>query len=113
MRSDIYMVLSLAMSLASFGLISKWYVMPQLNVVSRAPMRTPLLLPHTFRHIGLSFLVPGVVSPSLASRTLADTTAYGDITAAAHEEDGAPKADLACRCIRTARARHVGSLVKR
>ncbi len=43
MRSDIYMVLSLGMSLASFGLISKWYVMPQLNVVSRATVLTPLL----------------------------------------------------------------------
>ncbi len=77
------MVLSLAMSLASFGLISKWYVMPQLNAVSRATALTLLLLPHTFRHIGVSFLVPGVVSPSLASRTLADTTVYGVITAAA------------------------------
>ena len=39
------------------------------------------MVPHTFRFIGLSFLVPGVVSPSLQS-ALAAPAAYGDLVAA-------------------------------
>ena len=38
-------------------------------------------MPHTFRFIGLSFLVPGVVSPSLPV-ALAAPAAYGDLVAA-------------------------------
>jgi hypothetical protein len=39
------------------------------------------LVPHAFRFIGLSFLVPGVVSPTL-SPTYAAPAAYGDLIAA-------------------------------
>ena len=39
-----------------------------------------LLVPHTFRFIGLSFLVPGVVAASLPS-AYADPAAYGDLVA--------------------------------
>jgi hypothetical protein len=41
----------------------------------------PLLVLHSFRFIGLSFLVPGVVSPDLLS-AFAHSAAYGDIIAA-------------------------------
>jgi len=41
----------------------------------------PLLIPHTFRFLGLSFLIPGVVSPSL-SPAFAVPAAYGDLVAA-------------------------------
>jgi hypothetical protein len=40
-----------------------------------------LVLLHAFRFIGLSFIVPGVVSPSLP-RDFAAPAAYGDLTAA-------------------------------
>jgi hypothetical protein len=40
-----------------------------------------LTVPHTFRFIGLSFLVPGVISPSLPS-AFAAPAAYGDLLAA-------------------------------
>jgi hypothetical protein len=40
-----------------------------------------LVVPHTFRFIGLSFLVPGVVSPSLPA-AFAAPVAYGDLLAA-------------------------------
>jgi hypothetical protein len=39
------------------------------------------IVPHTFRFIGLSFLVPGVVSPTL-SQAFAAPAAYGDLIAA-------------------------------
>ena len=41
----------------------------------------PLVVPHTFRFVGLSFLIPGVVSPSLAA-AFAMPAAYGDLVAA-------------------------------
>ena len=41
----------------------------------------PLLIPHSFRFIGLAFLVPGVVSPELPS-AFAHAAAYGDFIAA-------------------------------
>jgi hypothetical protein len=41
----------------------------------------PLVIPHTFRFLGLSFLVPGVASPSL-SQAFAVPAAYGDLVAA-------------------------------
>ena len=37
---------------------------------------------HSFRFVGLAFLVPGVVSPELPA-TFAEGAAYGDIVAAA------------------------------
>jgi len=41
----------------------------------------PLLILHSFRFIGLAFLVPGVVSPDLPP-AFAHSAAYGDIVAA-------------------------------
>jgi hypothetical protein len=41
----------------------------------------PLLILHSFRFIGLAFLVPGVVSPDVPS-AFAQSAAYGDIIAA-------------------------------
>jgi hypothetical protein len=41
----------------------------------------PLLILHSFRFVGLAFLVPGVVSPDLPS-AFAHSAAYGDIIAA-------------------------------
>jgi hypothetical protein len=41
----------------------------------------PLLILHSFRFIGLAFLVPGVVSPDLPS-AFARSAAYGDVIAA-------------------------------
>jgi hypothetical protein len=41
----------------------------------------PLLILHSFRFIGLAFLVPGVVSPDLP-RAFATSAAFGDIVAA-------------------------------
>ena len=46
--------LSVAMSFIASGIIAWLFVWPR------------LVVPHTFRFVGLSFLVPGVVSPSLA-----------------------------------------------
>ena len=73
--------LSVLMSFVAFGLVTKLYIWPRLRTVQRDDAIVSLMVPHTFRFIGLSFLVPGVVSPSLPS-AFAAPAAYGDLVAA-------------------------------
>jgi hypothetical protein len=73
--------LSFVMSFVSFGIVTKLYIWPQLNVVHAGDALLPLVVIHTFRFVGLSFLVPGVVSLSLP-RAFAAPAAYGDLIAA-------------------------------
>jgi len=73
--------LSVLMSFVAFGLVTKLYIWPRLRTLERDAALIPLVVPHTFRFIGLSFLVPGVVSPSLPS-AFAVPAAYGDLIAA-------------------------------
>ena len=73
--------LSVLMSFVAFGLVTKLYIWPRLRILERDDALVPLLVPHTFRFIGLSFLVPGVVSPSLPP-AFAAPAAYGDLAAA-------------------------------
>src|SRR5262245_5722784 len=69
------------MSFVAFGLVTKLYIWPRLRMLERDTALLPLIVPHTFRFVGLSFLVPGVVDPSLPSR-FAAPAAYGDLVAA-------------------------------
>ena len=73
--------LSVFLSLVLFGLIARWYLLPWLHSVSWEEGLTPLLLLHSFRFIGLAFLVPGVVGPALTS-AFAAPAAYGDLLTA-------------------------------
>ena len=73
--------LSVLFSFLAFGLVAKLYIWPRLRSLDRNKALLPLVVPHTFRFIGLSFLVPGVVSPSLPS-AFAVPAAYGDLVAA-------------------------------
>src|SRR5262245_40272973 len=68
-------------SFVAFGLVTELYIWPRLRILERDDALLPLVVPHTFRFIGLSFLVPGVVSPSLPS-AFAVPAAYGDLVAA-------------------------------
>jgi hypothetical protein len=73
--------LSILMSFIAFGIVTKVYIWPRLRVMRREDALIPLVIPHTFRFVGLSFLIPGVVSPSLSS-AFAVPVAYGDLVAA-------------------------------
>jgi hypothetical protein len=73
--------LSVLMSFLAFGIVTKLYIWPRLGVMHRDDALLALVVPHTFRFVGLSFLVPGVVSPSLPS-AFANPAAYGDLIAA-------------------------------
>ena len=73
--------ISILMSFVVFGLVAKFYIWPHLQILDREAALLPLVVPHTFRFTGLSFLVPGVVSSSLPS-AFAAPAAYGDLVAA-------------------------------
>ena len=53
------------LSLIVYVLIAKWYVAPWLAAKPVEQALIPLIFPHAFRHIGLLFLVPGVVAEPL------------------------------------------------
>jgi len=72
---------SIAFSLIAWGIVTARYVWPELRLRQRVDALRPLLILHSFRFIGLAFLVPGVVSPDLPS-AFAHSAAYGDLVAA-------------------------------
>ena len=69
------------MSLAVFSLLAKWYVVPWLGRQSFEVGLAALLVPHAFRHVGLSFLVTGVVARPLPEG-FSNPAAFGDLAAA-------------------------------
>ena len=71
--------ISVILSFISWGIIAKRYIWPALRRVPRTEALRPLLLLHTFRFVGLAFLIPGVVSPDLPI-AFARPAAYGDLT---------------------------------
>lgn len=72
---------SILMSFVAFGLATKVFIWPYLKTKERNRALLLLMVPHAFRFVGLSFLVPGVVSSSLPS-AFAAPAAYGDLVAA-------------------------------
>ena len=77
----IWFFVSIAFSLIAWGIVTARYIWPDLSVRERAEALRPLLILHSFRFIGLAFLVPGVVSSDLPP-AFAHSAAYGDIIAA-------------------------------
>jgi len=80
-QENIWFFVSIAFSLIAWGVVTARYIWPQLRLRTRAEALQPLLALHSFRFIGLSMLVPGVVSPELP-RAFSHAAAYGDIIAA-------------------------------
>ncbi len=73
--------ISILLSLVAWGTAFALYFWPALRRLPQAEALRPLLLIHTFRFVGLAFIVPGVVSPDLPA-AFARPDAYGDMTAA-------------------------------
>jgi len=72
---------SALMSFVSCTVIAQLYVWPWLRARPRDRALVSLVAPHMFlRFLGLSFLVPGVVSPALPA-AFAVPAAYGDFVA--------------------------------
>src|SRR5262249_24844427 len=72
---------SIAFGLIAWGIVAAPYIWPELRLRQPAEALRALLVLHSFRFVGLAFLVPGVVSPGLPS-AFAYSAAYGDIIAA-------------------------------
>jgi hypothetical protein len=72
---------SIAFSFIAWGIVTARYIWPELRLRQRTDALQPVLILHSFRFVGLVFLVPGVVSPDLPS-AFAHSAAYGDIIAA-------------------------------
>jgi hypothetical protein len=73
--------IGIAFSFVAWALVAAHFIWPALRERSRADALRPLLILHSFRFAGLSFLVPGVVSPDLPAGFAFDA-AYGDLAAA-------------------------------
>src|SRR5215472_2400086 len=81
MQSQLAFFVSIAFSSIAWGIVAARYIWPELRLRQRSEALRPLLILHSFRFVGLAFLVPGVVSPDLPS-AFAHSAAYGDIIAA-------------------------------
>lgn len=81
MLSQLCFFASIAFSLIVWGIVTARYIWPRLHLRNRSEALRPLFILHSFRFIGLAFLVPGVVSPELPA-AFAHPAAYGDVVAA-------------------------------
>ena len=73
--------ITIAFSFVVWGLAARQYVWPRLRGRSREDAVRPILFLHAFRFMGLTFLIPGVVSPDLVA-SFARQVAYGDLATA-------------------------------
>ena len=73
---------SIVFSFIAWSVLAARYIWPRLRQCEREEALRPLLMLHSFRFVGLAFLVPGVVSPGLPA-IFAQSAAYGDVVAAA------------------------------
>lgn len=81
MPTDLILPLSIALSMTAWSLIIYLYAHPFARRFPAAEIIQPILLLHSFRYVGLMFLVPGVTTEVLDSR-FSYPAAYGDLIAA-------------------------------
>jgi hypothetical protein len=82
MLPQLYFFVSIAFSFIAWAIAISRYIWPELRLRPRAEALEPLLILHSFRFEGLTFLVPGVVSSDLPP-AFAHSAGYGDLIAAA------------------------------
>lgn len=73
--------ISVLFGFLAWGIVTRQYFWPALRSQPRSDALRPILLLHSFRFVGLSFLIPGVVSPDLPA-SFARPAAYGDLATA-------------------------------
>jgi len=81
MGSEAVFVLNIVGIFLAFGLLARLYIWPRLRILPKERALIILMVPHTFRFVGLTFLIPGVVSPTLTAK-IASPAAWGDFGAA-------------------------------
>jgi hypothetical protein len=80
MSSKAIIGLCVLLNFIAFGRLAWLYIWPRLQEMDREEALQALVVPHMFRFVGLSFLMPGVVSPTL-DPAFANPAAYGDLIA--------------------------------
>jgi hypothetical protein len=81
MQPQLIFFVSVAFGFLAWGIVGARYIWPDVRHRQRADALRPVLILHSFRFLGLSVLVSGVVSPNLPP-AFAQPAAYGDIIAA-------------------------------
>jgi hypothetical protein len=64
-----------------FWLLARIYIVPRLSQLDPHAVLVPILLLHSFRHLGLMFLAPGAIFPGMPPQ-FAYPAALGDLLAA-------------------------------
>ena len=75
------LTINLVFSTVVFWLAAKLYLLPRLDDLGPRSVLPPILLLHSFRHLGLMFLFSGATYPGLAPQ-FAYPAAFGDLLAA-------------------------------
>jgi len=78
MNIQLIFILQFALSIVVVGLLAKWYAVPWLAEKSFYVVLMILLVPHAFRHVGMSFLVPALNQPDMPMN-FSTAAAYGDL----------------------------------
>jgi len=78
MEAPQLLALQFTLSLLGYAALGLWFVRPWLQTKPRATALAILVVPQTFRLIGVTLLVPGVVGPGLPE-AFARHTAIGDM----------------------------------
>lgn len=81
MQPQIVFFVSVAFGLLAWSVVAANYIWPALRNQPRAEALRPILMLHSFRYLGLSTLVIGVVSPDLPT-AFSRPEAYGDLVTA-------------------------------
>jgi hypothetical protein len=82
MTSTHLMLVEFYASVLTYAVAAWIYFVPWARGVELKSAATPILLAHSFRHIGLVYLIPQVV-PELPPSSFASPTAWGDLASAA------------------------------
>jgi hypothetical protein len=77
----IILTVNLLFSTLGFWMIARIYVLPRLHELEPQTILLPILMLHSFRHLGLMFLAPGASYPGTPAQ-FAYPAAFGDLLAA-------------------------------
>lgn len=75
------LAINLLFSTLVFWIAARIYLLPKLSELKPQTVLLPILLLHSFRHLGLMFLTPGVTSAGIPPE-FAYPAAFGDLLAA-------------------------------
>jgi hypothetical protein len=75
------LTVNLLLSTLVFWIAARLYLLPRLHALEPRAVLLPILLLHSFRHLGLMFLAPGAVYAGIPPQ-FAFPAAFGDLVAA-------------------------------